>query len=179
MDINLIDWRTRRQLVANYRFYLLIGVGMVSVVVLALGYVLALHLIARHSEQKIGSVECELLGLSAKVTEVTEIQQQIANLQRTLTSVSDVHSANALLVQIWSALPQVLPKDLFLTGMDRVDATLHMSGTAADHDRVTALLDNMRNLGWGANAKLTNVVAVADGVEFNLEVLLDANVSNA
>ena len=113
------------------------------------------HLTTQRDEQR--RVEAELKTLQPLLKQAARLQAKKAELERKVSAIDGLQSAQRQPARLLSAISQSLPEQIWLDTVRDTDAGLEITGKSFDNESVAAF---MENLGVASGAPFSRVVLV-------------------
>ena len=126
----------------EFNFGILFGVLYAIAVIGLAGWWWQLSAHEQQLTKEVTESTAELTKLKAQVGEAGKIKDRLAELQKRVTAIQDLTKAQARPLKLLDALADVVPRDLWLTGLEEKGTTLRITGNFS----TTAVSDFMTNL---------------------------------
>jgi Tfp pilus assembly protein PilN len=104
---------------------------------------------------KLKQTKDELEVLKQQVGQASKIRDQVTELRKRIEAINELTKAQARPVKLFDALADVIPRDLWLTGLEERGDTLRIIGTSYS---TTAVADFMANLRQSGRFKDVDIV---------------------
>jgi type IV pilus assembly protein PilN len=88
-----------------------------------------------------------LAALKARVGQASKIKDTLAELQKRLDAMQQLTKGQGRPVVLFDTLADVVPRDLWLTGLEERGATLRITGTSFTTTAVSDFMSNLRSSG--------------------------------
>lgn len=98
-----------------------------------------------HDEVRTKTAELETL--KQRVGQAGKIKEQIAELQKRLDAIHELTQTQTRPVKLFDALVDVVPRDLWLTGLEEKGPTLRITGNSFSATAVSDFMSNLRSSG--------------------------------
>jgi type IV pilus assembly protein PilN len=89
----------------------------------------------------------ELTVLKQRVGQVGKVREQVAELKKRIDALEQLTKSQARPVVLFDALADVVPRDLWLTGLEERGNTLRITGTSYSTTAVADFMANLRSSG--------------------------------
>lgn len=89
----------------------------------------------------------ELAVLKQRVGQVGKVREQVAELKKRIDALEELTKSQARPVVLFDALADVVPRDLWLTGLEERGNTLRITGTSYSTTAVADFMSNLRSSG--------------------------------
>jgi type IV pilus assembly protein PilN len=89
----------------------------------------------------------ELTSLKQRVGQVGKVREQVAELKKRIDALEELTKSQARPVVLFDALADVVPRDLWLTGLEERGNTLRITGTSYSTTAVADFMSNLRSSG--------------------------------
>jgi type IV pilus assembly protein PilN len=136
-----------------------LGVGFAVVYVLALlvvgGWWWQLTSEEANLTRKVAQATTDLEQLKARVGQVGKVRDEIVELKKRVEAIQELTKGQARPVVLFDALADVVPRELWLTGLEERGTTIRITGTAFS---ATAIADFMANLRSSGRFKDVDIV---------------------
>ena len=96
---------------------------------------------------RLTSANAELATLKQRVGQVATVRQQVAELKKRIEALDELTRTQARPVLLFDALADVVPRDLWLTGLEERGNTLRIMGTSYSTTAVADFMSNLRSSG--------------------------------
>lgn len=159
MDINLIDWRQQHKMIANNRFYVVIGVIVVACAIATASSNFVLMIYMHQSKKNVKLLDKELTELEGKIQKIKNIEEQKASLLTRRSTIQKLQKGRVFLVQVWEDLAKVLPDGIILDEIHSSGDQIQLVGSGANNEEIAALLNNIQQLAWVQDAKVNELKA--------------------
>jgi type IV pilus assembly protein PilN len=97
--------------------------------------------------QRSAQASSELEQLKLRVGQVGKVRDQVADLKKRVDAIQELTKTQARPVVLFDALADVVPRELWLTGMEERGTTLRITGTAFSATAVADFMANLRSSG--------------------------------
>lgn len=96
---------------------------------------------------KLKQTKDELEVLKQRVGQANKIKDQVAELKKRKDAIEELTKAQARPVMLFDALADVVPRDLWLTGLEERGNTIRITGTSYSTTAVADFMANLRSSG--------------------------------
>lgn len=111
---------------------------------------------------EIAMATSELDRLKPITAQAAKVKDQLADLQKRVTTIEDLTKSQSKPIRIMTAFVGVVPNDLWITRMEEHDSVLKVSGSAFSAAAVSDLMSNLR-----ASGKFKDVEIVLSRQDLN------------
>jgi type IV pilus assembly protein PilN len=157
ITVNLLNWREKRRIVHNNRFFFFIGLTVFVTV-------LVVFMISGVIDELIGSDQSDIAYLTAEINKVESQIEQIKDLQAQKDLllarrqvIEALQDSRPLVVRIFDNIAHVVPAGVVLNELIRKDNSMTILGTGENNGDVAEFLKNMQKLRWVNNATLSEI----------------------
>jgi Tfp pilus assembly protein PilN len=96
---------------------------------------------------EIARAQSELAALRAIVGQSDQVKAQVAELRQRVQTIQELTKSQSRSIQLFDAFVDVVPTDLWITGLEERGTVLKVSGTAFSTTAVADLMANLRRSG--------------------------------
>jgi Tfp pilus assembly protein PilN len=96
---------------------------------------------------QVNTANAELIVLKQRVGQVGKVREQVAELKKRIDALEELTKSQARPVVLFDALADVVPRDLWLTGLEERGNTLRITGTSYSTTAVADFMSNLRSSG--------------------------------
>lgn len=96
---------------------------------------------------RLNAANAELTTLKQRVSQVGKVREQVAELKKRIDALEELTKTQARPVVLFDALADVVPRDLWLTGLEERGNTLRITGTSYSTTAVADFMSNLRASG--------------------------------
>ena len=97
--------------------------------------------------KRIAQGTTELESLKARIGRAGKIKEQVADLQKRIEAIQELTRSQTRPIVLFDALADMVPRDLWLTGLEERGTTLRITGTSFSTTAVSDFMTNLKSSG--------------------------------
>ncbi len=160
--INLLPWRQAYREQKKREFFSIIAGVFILAGISAYAWVSGVQASIDNQNSRNRMLEQEISKLDAQVKEIAELKKVRNDLLARIKVIQELEGTRPVIVRYFDEFARSVPDGVFITFLERKDATVRVEGVAESYNRVASFMRNLDSSEWFSAPSLTSVVAVPE-----------------
>lgn len=157
IEINLLPWREQKREQAKKQFLIYLCAGLLAAYLLSLFmHFYGLHVVDLQTN-RVRQLESEIANVKTTLKELTGLKELRRVLLTKSLIIETLQATRPLTIHLLDEIIHVLPKDTYLTQIERIGDKVMLSGYALPSASISKLLQRITTSRWVQEPELTEI----------------------
>lgn len=156
-NINLLDWRDKRRVIQNNKFFVLLGGVVLSSIILALLVDVVANAFIDGLKKDIEFLTTEISSVEQKIKQIKDLEEQKDLLLTRREVIDSLQNSRTFTVKIFDSLPRIVPNGVVINEVSRKGDEIVLSGVGDSNSAISVLMKNVQRLRLVQSATLSEI----------------------